>query len=87
MSPPMASPSLHLAPPPENRPRVEIGCACSPGAVVRMPVEGIYYETLPANLGADADWLQAALLGCRASRPAPARPRLLTWLSMIGVLP
>jgi hypothetical protein len=71
--------SLKLAPPLVPSPRVQIGSAFSPGAVVRKPAEGIYSETLPPHQGQDADRLQAALLARRHPRPLSLMPFLSDW--------
>lgn len=79
MSHAKASTSLHLAPPlPDIQPRVVIGSAYSPGAIVRRPEEGVYYETMPADLGRDGDLLQGILLASPRARPSLLRV-LLAW--------
>ena len=69
--------SIQLVPPPPPAEparravrigRILVGRRYAPGTVVRLPAQGIYYET-PREQGLSADWLQAMLLRDKLPRP------------------
>lgn len=72
--PPPPSPAHRL--PTKSIARVPIGTRHTPGTVVRLPAEGIYYECAPVETGRDMTWLQTALLVGKVPRPAPPVTRL-----------